>query len=135
MSPDDTSAARLLSADLAPPLGLDPRTCHIAEVARQVSMALRFLGLRLNLQCPQVTCQLYHSLSDPLGSVHPIRGDEIRALRKLRRGPITAHQRLGKAVKMPFLIHPHLRHACGFHCHQRWRVVVEKFACRTIPAA
>ena len=72
MSPDDARAARLLSADLAPPLGLDPRTCHIAEVARQVSMALRFLGLRLNLQCPQVTCQLYHSLSDPLGSVHPV---------------------------------------------------------------
>jgi type 1 fimbriae regulatory protein FimB/type 1 fimbriae regulatory protein FimE len=57
-------------------------------------------------------------------SVHPIRGDEIRALRKLRRenaseayvfisergGPIS-----GKAAKMPFIIHPHmLRHACGF---------------------
>jgi type 1 fimbriae regulatory protein FimB/type 1 fimbriae regulatory protein FimE len=56
--------------------------------------------------------------------VHPIRGDEIRALRKLRRenaseayvfisergGPIS-----GKAAKMPFIIHPHmLRHACGF---------------------
>src|SRR5262249_30989234 len=29
MSPDDASAARLLSADPAPPLGLDPRTCHM----------------------------------------------------------------------------------------------------------
>jgi integrase len=68
-------------------------------------------------------------------SVHPIRGDEIRALRGLRReNPTEAHvfvsersgpmstlgfhhliARLGKAAKMPFAIHPHmLRHACGF---------------------
>jgi integrase len=68
-------------------------------------------------------------------SVHPIRGDEIRALRKLQRenharlyafvsergGPMSTlgfHHliaRLGKAAKMPFPIHPHiLRHACGF---------------------
>jgi type 1 fimbriae regulatory protein FimB/type 1 fimbriae regulatory protein FimE len=68
-------------------------------------------------------------------SVHPIRGDEIRALRKLRRenpseayvfisergGPISTlgfHHlvaRLGKAAAMPFAVHPHmLRHACGF---------------------
>jgi integrase len=68
-------------------------------------------------------------------SVHPIRGDEIRALRRLRReNPMEAHvfvserggpmstlgfhhlmARLGKAAKMPFAIHPHmLRHACGF---------------------
>jgi type 1 fimbriae regulatory protein FimB/type 1 fimbriae regulatory protein FimE len=69
-------------------------------------------------------------------SVHPIRGDEIRALRKLRRespteasyvfvtehgGPMSTigfhHliQRLGETAKMPFPIHPHmLRHACGF---------------------
>ena len=68
-------------------------------------------------------------------SVHPIRGDEIRALRRLRRespteayvfisergGPMSTlgfhHliQRLGKAAKMPFAVHPHmLRHACGF---------------------
>jgi Phage integrase family len=68
-------------------------------------------------------------------SVHPIRGDEIRALRKLRPenpseayifvsergGPISPMgfhhliQRLGKAAKMPFAVHPHmLRHACGF---------------------
>jgi type 1 fimbriae regulatory protein FimB/type 1 fimbriae regulatory protein FimE len=68
-------------------------------------------------------------------SVHPIRGDEIRALRRLRRespadayvfvsergGPMSRigfHrliQRLGKAAGMPFDIHPHmLRHACGF---------------------
>jgi integrase len=69
-------------------------------------------------------------------SVHPIRGDEIRALRKLQRenpprgayvfisergGPMSTlgfHHlvaRLGKAAKMPFSVHPHmLRHACGF---------------------
>jgi integrase len=68
-------------------------------------------------------------------SVHPIRGDEIRALRKLRRenpseayvfvsergGPMSTigfhHliKRLGKTAGMPFNVHPHmLRHACGF---------------------
>jgi integrase len=68
-------------------------------------------------------------------SVHPIRGDEIRALRRLRRenpteayvfvsergGPISPMgfhhliQRLGKAAEMPFAVHPYmLRHACGF---------------------
>jgi integrase len=68
-------------------------------------------------------------------SVHPIRGDEIRALRKLRRdhpseayvfisergGPMSTlgfHHliaRLGKAARLPFAVHPHmLRHACGF---------------------
>jgi type 1 fimbriae regulatory protein FimE len=68
-------------------------------------------------------------------SVHPIRGDEIRALRRLRReNPTEAHvfvserggpispigfhhliQRLSKSAKMPFVVHPHmLRHACGF---------------------
>ena len=68
-------------------------------------------------------------------AVHPIRGDEIRALRKLRReNPTEAHvfvserggpispmgfhhlmARLGKAAEMPFAVHPHmLRHACGF---------------------
>jgi integrase len=72
-------------------------------------------------------------------SVHPIRGDEIRALRKLRRenpdahvfvtergGPMTTigfhHliKRLGKAAGLPFKVHPHmLRHACGFKLEQR----------------
>jgi integrase len=65
-------------------------------------------------------------------SVHPIRGDEIRALRKLQReNPTEAYvfitergstigfhhliQRLGKAARMPFSLHPHmLRHACGY---------------------
>jgi integrase len=76
-----------------------------------------------------------HRVKSGIPSVHPIRGDEMRALRKLRReypkdayvfvserggpiGPIGFHrliQRLGEAAKMPFPIHPHmLRHACGF---------------------
>ena len=76
-----------------------------------------------------------HRVKNGIPSVHPIRGDEMRALRKLRRdyptdahvfvserggpiGPIGFHrliQRLGKAAEMPFPIHPHmLRHACGF---------------------
>jgi type 1 fimbriae regulatory protein FimB/type 1 fimbriae regulatory protein FimE len=68
-------------------------------------------------------------------SVHPVQGDEIRALRRLRRenptegyvfisergGPMSTlgfHHlmaRLGKGAEMPFAVHPHmLRHACGF---------------------
>jgi integrase len=57
-------------------------------------------------------------------SVHPIRGDEIRALRRLRRENASEayvmgfHHlvaRLGRAAEMPFTVHPHmLRHACGF---------------------
>jgi integrase len=68
-------------------------------------------------------------------SVHPMQGDEIRALRRLQRdqepgphvfgsergGPMTAksfHQliaRLGARSGMPFPIHPHmLRHGCGY---------------------
>ncbi len=68
-------------------------------------------------------------------SVHPLQGDEIRALRRLLReqpagphvfvsergGPMTPKSfhtlivRLGERAAMPFPIHPHmLRHACGF---------------------
>jgi len=61
-----------------------------------------------------------HRVKNGIPSVHPIRGDEMRALRKLRRdypkdGFHRLVQRLGEAAKMPFPIHPHmLRHACGF---------------------
>ena len=76
-----------------------------------------------------------HRVKNGTPSVHPIRGDEMRGLRKLRReypsdayvfvserggpiSPIGFHrliQRLGEAAKMPFRIHPHmLRHACGY---------------------
>jgi len=68
-------------------------------------------------------------------SVHPLRGDEIRALRRLQReqgpsshvfmterdGPMTPKAfhalfgRIGARAKMPFPIHPHmLRHGCGY---------------------
>ena len=68
-------------------------------------------------------------------SVHPMQGDEIRALRRLQReqglsshvfmterdGPMTPKAfhallgRIGARAKMPFPIHPHmLRHACGY---------------------
>jgi site-specific recombinase XerD len=67
-------------------------------------------------------------------SVHPIRGDEIRALRRLRRENPTSHvfvterggpmstvgfhhliKRLGEVAEMPFRVHPYmLRHACGY---------------------
>jgi len=68
-------------------------------------------------------------------SVHPMQGDEIRALRRLQReqgpsphvfasergGPMspksfgTLFARLGERAGMAFPIHPHmLRHACGY---------------------
>jgi integrase len=69
-------------------------------------------------------------------STHPIRGDELRALRKLQReqdpkspfvftsergAPFTSAgfarmvERAGEAAKLGFKAHPHmLRHACGF---------------------
>jgi type 1 fimbriae regulatory protein FimB/type 1 fimbriae regulatory protein FimE len=67
-------------------------------------------------------------------SVHPLRGDELRALRRLQRdygpsshvfisergGPMTPKAfgallgRIGLWAKLPFPVHPHmLRHACG----------------------
>lgn len=68
-------------------------------------------------------------------STHPLRGPEIRALRRLkreyaaspyvftteRRGPLTASTaykviaRAGERAKLAFPVHPHmLRHVCGF---------------------
>jgi integrase len=69
-------------------------------------------------------------------STHPVRGDELRALRRLQReqeprspfvftsergSPFTTAgfarmvERAGKAAKLPFKPHPHmLRHACGY---------------------
>ena len=83
------------------------------------------------LHAAATTVQRLHvrRVKNGIPSVHPIRGDEMRALRKLRRDyPKEAHvfvsergglhrliQRVGEAAKMPFPIHPHmLRHACGF---------------------
>ncbi len=67
-------------------------------------------------------------------SVHPLRGPELRALRRLereyagphvlateRKGPLTAStvrhivKRAGEQAGLPFPVHPHmLRHACGY---------------------
>jgi type 1 fimbriae regulatory protein FimE len=72
-------------------------------------------------------------------SVHPIRGPELRALRRLqrdystlpyvfcseRKAPLTSDAirkilgRAGKEAKLPFTVHPHmLRHACGYKLAQ-----------------
>ncbi len=72
-------------------------------------------------------------------SVHPLRGPELRALRRLqrdyptmpyvfsseRKAPLTPDAirkvlgRAGKEAKLPFPVHPHmLRHACGYRLAQ-----------------
>lgn len=72
-------------------------------------------------------------------SVHPLRGPELRALRRLqrdyeaspyvfsseRRGPLSADAirkimaRAGIEAQLPFTVHPHmLRHACGYKLAQ-----------------
>lgn len=74
-------------------------------------------------------------LKNGVASVHPLRGPELRALRKVareypdtpyvfvteRKGPLTPDTvrkliaRAGEAAGIPFSIHPHmLRHACGY---------------------
>lgn len=68
-----------------------------------------------------------------IDSVHPLRGDELRALRALPRSgspyvfttdrgtPISRHgfwqllARRGKQARLPIPVHPHtLRHSCGY---------------------
>jgi type 1 fimbriae regulatory protein FimB/type 1 fimbriae regulatory protein FimE len=85
-----------------------------------------------------LTAGLLHvtRLKRGLPSTHPLRGPEIRALRRLqreqrfagqyvfateRRGPLSTAAvrklvtRIGQAAGFPFPVHPHmLRHACGF---------------------
>jgi len=72
-------------------------------------------------------------------SVHPVRGPELRALRRLqrdyptlpyvfsseRKAPLTDDAirkivgRAGKEARLPFSVHPHmLRHACGYKLAQ-----------------
>ena len=74
-------------------------------------------------------------LKNGVPSIHPIRGTEIRALRKVerdypdtdyifvseRKGPMTAATvrklvaRAGEVADLPFSVHPHmLRHSCGY---------------------
>jgi type 1 fimbriae regulatory protein FimE len=72
-------------------------------------------------------------------SVHPLRGPELRALRRLqreystlpyvfcseRKAPLTSDAirkiitRAGREARLPFSVHPHmLRHACGYKLAQ-----------------
>lgn len=74
-------------------------------------------------------------IKNGIESVHPVGGEELRALRKLQReevenryvfvsergAPLTHEgllkmiKRAGVAAKLPFGVHPHmLRHACGY---------------------
>lgn len=100
--------------------------------------ALRVSEL-VSLRWDQFDMKLGHvavrRLKNGVPSTHPLQGDELRALRELRRqypdgpyvfqtergGPITAATvrklvaRAGEVAKLPFPIHPHmLRHATGF---------------------
>jgi len=100
-------------------------------------------GLRVGEACALTWDQIDFDLGDlhvsrlkgGKPSVHPIVGDELRALRRLRReypegrfvfqtelkGPMTPPgvrrliARIGAASGLPWPVHPHmLRHACGF---------------------
>jgi type 1 fimbriae regulatory protein FimE len=83
----------------------------------------------------QAGCRAEPPCKNGLPSVHPLRGPELRALRRLkaqdgaspyvftteRGGPMTDSNvrklvaRAGEAAKLGFPVHPHmLRHACGF---------------------
>lgn len=54
-----------------------------------------------------------HRVKQGVPSVHPLRGPELRALRKLI-------SRIGELSRIEFSVHPHmLRHACGYK-HLLW---------------
>ncbi len=100
---------------------------HALRVAELV--ALRWDQLDLNQGLLHVT-----RAKNGTPSTHPLRGPEIRALRRLqrdyagpyvfvteRKGPVTASlvrkimARAGERTGLGFPVHPHmLRHACGF---------------------
>jgi type 1 fimbriae regulatory protein FimB/type 1 fimbriae regulatory protein FimE len=99
-------------------------------------------GLRVSelvsLRCEQLDLSAgtihVNRLKNGSPSVHPLRGPELRALRRIRReypgpyvftserqGPMTASgvrkivARAGRLSCIPFPVHPHmLRHACGY---------------------
>jgi integrase len=112
---------------------------------RDATMIL--IAFRHGLRAVELCDLMWHQVELPTGrlhvrrvksgspSVHPMQGDEIRALRRLQRecgpsphvftsergGPMTPKSfhtlfaRIGVRAKMPFPIHPHmLRHACGY---------------------
>jgi type 1 fimbriae regulatory protein FimB/type 1 fimbriae regulatory protein FimE len=101
---------------------------HGLRVSELVRLRWDMVDLRLGLLHVQ-------RLKNGIGSVHPLRGPELRILRKLgreypetgyvfvteRNGPLTADTvrklvaRAGRAAGLGFPVHPHmLRHACGY---------------------
>jgi integrase len=80
------------------------------------------------------SCLHVRRVKNGTGSVHPLQGDEMRALRKLKEGPASSFvfvsergapfttagfakmiARAGVEAKFKFRVHPHmLRHACGY---------------------
>jgi integrase len=104
------------------------------------------IGYRHGLRASELCDLMWHQVELATGrvhvrrvkqgspSVHPMQGDEIRALRRLQReqaspyaftsergGPMTPKAfhalfaRIGTWAKMPFPVHPHmLRHGCGY---------------------
>jgi type 1 fimbriae regulatory protein FimE len=115
---------------------------HGHRDATMIMLAFRH-GLRVSELCSlrweQVDLDdgLLHvrRLKNGIASVHPLRGTELRALRKLQRqsqpspylfvsergGPIMATSfrkllsRIAELSSLPFSVHPHmLRHACGY---------------------
>jgi type 1 fimbriae regulatory protein FimB/type 1 fimbriae regulatory protein FimE len=105
---------------------------HPNQAGRQLRKELHHLGTLQLLAQANLAARID---SVDLPSTHPIRGPELRALRKLRadypetpyvfvterKGPMTPATarkliaRAGELAKLPFPVHPHmLRHACGF---------------------
>ena len=96
--------------------------------------AINMLGLAKRLKAKILQASTSEVYGDP--SVHPVLGDELRALRRLQReqkpkspfvftsergAPFTTAgfarmvERAGTEAKLPFKTHPHmLRHACGY---------------------
>ncbi|MDP3767753.1 MAG: tyrosine-type recombinase/integrase [Dehalococcoidia bacterium] len=114
---------------------------------RQRDQALILLAYRHGLRCSELVALQWHQvdlrqgllhvsrLKHGVPSTHPLRGVELRALRKLqreagalpyvfvteRRTPLTTSTirkmlaRAGEVAKIGLRVHPHmLRHACGF---------------------
>jgi integrase len=104
---------------------------------RDATMIL--IGYRHGLRASELCDLQWHQVELTAGrspSVHPMQGDEIRALRRLQReqdpagshvfssergGPMTPKSfgtlfaRPGERAGMPFPVHPHmLRHGCGY---------------------
>ena len=131
----------------------------VREVERLIAAARKFsryghrdatmilIGFRHGLRASELCDLQWHQVELGAGrvhvrraksgspSVHPLQGDEIRALRRLQReqggsshvfssergSPMTPKAfhalfgRIGAWAKMPFRVHPHmLRHACGY---------------------